>query len=161
MATPAVPKEDAILDRIVTVLEAITAGATYWYKPGRVQKRYVHWREYTGAFPIYMVTLGSGGERVDNSYANIDETFHISIQGYVKDNEDTSGKILRCWQDIRVALTAEMANGAAGSLPVLGAFQLRIRNFPETDNGYLIIENGLGFFEIDAEVHINDTVGFI
>jgi hypothetical protein len=160
MPTPAIPKEDAILDRIVAVLAAIAAGTTYWFTP-HVSKRYVHWKEYTGEFPLYMVSLGSGGVREFNSYHNIDETFPVAIKGYVKDNVDTAEKILKSFQDIRVALTAEMESGAAGALPALGVIQCRVKDFPDTDDGYLAIDGGLGFFDLRLEIQINDTTGYI
>lgn len=162
MSTATEPKENQILDRIVTVLAAIAEGATYWYTPARVQKRYVHWAEYTGEYPLYMVSLGSGGERgLTHSNKRIDVWTPISIKGYVQDNEDTAEKILRCYQDIRVALTAEMENGDAAALPSLGVKQCRIRDFPETDDGYLAHENSRGFFDLRIEIQTTDTLGYI
>jgi hypothetical protein len=160
MPTPALPIEDQVLDRIVTVLEAIVAGSTYWSTP-KVKKRFVHWAEYSGSFPVYMVSLGSGGERTLHSHHRIDETFYLSIKGYVQDNKDTAEQILKCWQDIRVALTAEMENGAAGSLPSLGVIQLRFREFPETDDGYLAVDQGKGFFDARCEIQFSDTLGYL
>lgn len=160
MPSPATPIEDQVLDRIVTVLAAITAGATYWATP-KVVKRFVHWAEYAGSYPLYMVSLGSGGERTLHSHHRIDETFYVSIKGYVQDNTDSAEKILKAWQDIRVALTTEMENGAAGSLPVLGVIQLRFREFPETDDGYLAVDQGKGFFDARCEIQFSDTLGYL
>ena len=159
--TPPIPRELAIRNRIVTVLSAIAAGETYWTTPARVMTRYVHWREYQGAYPLYMVTLGSGGQREYNSYHSVDETFEITIKGYVKDNADTSARILECWQDIRVALAAEMGSPDAAALPSLGVIQLLIKEPPDTDDGYLAIENGHGFFDVRVEIQFSDTLGYV
>jgi len=161
MGSPTIPTELAIRDRIVTVLSSITAGADYWYTPAKVMKRFVHWREYQGAFPVYMVTVGSGGTREFNSRNNVDETFYLSIKGFVKDDTDTTGRILRCWQDIRVALAREMESPLPAALPSLGAFLLSIPEPPETDDGYMAIEGGLGFFDVRVEIHYNDTLGYV
>ncbi len=161
MGSPTIPTELAIRDRIVTVLSSITAGADYWYTPAKVFGRFVHWREYQGAFPLYMVTIGSGGTREFNSRNNVDETFYLSIKGYIKDNTDTTARILRCWQDIRVALAREMESPLPAALPSLGAFLLSIPEPPETDDGYMAIEGGLGFFDVRVEIHYNDTLGYV
>ena len=159
--TPPVPRELAIRNRIVTVLSAIAAGATYWTTPARVMTRWVHWREYQGDYPLFMVALGSGGQRDFNSCDNIDETFAISIKGFVRDNEDTSARILECWQDIRVALAVEMGSSNPDALPALGVIQLSIKEPPDTDDGYLAMENGLGFFDVRVDIQFNDTLGYV
>jgi hypothetical protein len=158
--TPSIDaKELTVIDRIVAVLGAIAAGATYWYTPAAVVKRFQHWQEVTAGFPIYMVSLGSGGVRELYSHKTFYETFFVSIKGYVQDNADTATKILRCWQDIRLALTTDMESAASGALASL-CTQVRCREFPETDDGYLSLE-GFGFFDIRVEVQITDTTGYI
>jgi len=160
MPTPSVDSiEKRVIDRIATVLAAITAGATYWYTPAQVAKRFMHWQEVVGGFPVYMISLGSGGTRELYSQKTFYETFFVSIKGYVQDDTDTMTKVARCWQDIRLALTTDMESATAGALASL-CHQVRCKEFPETDDGYLSLE-GFGFFDIRVEVQVSDTTGYI
>jgi hypothetical protein len=108
-----------------------------------------------------MVTFGSGGPREPHSHNTIEATVSISIKGIVQDNEDTTAKIAKCWQDIRVALTAEMESGDAAALSSLGVETCRCKDFPDTDDGYLAVENGLGFFDMRVEIRFFDTLGYL
>jgi len=144
MAQPNDPISLKVLNRIVTVLRAITAGANYFYTPYQVSKRFVHWGEADG-FPVYMVFRDSGG-RIETSGTDLyDEDMTITIKGIIQDEEDTVTKMERAIRDVRKAINDDAKSGAAGSLGVL-AVETRIEEAPETDNGYLSLE-GYGYFD--------------
>jgi hypothetical protein len=144
-----------VIDRIVAVLEAITAGASYWYTPGQVEKRFVHWTEAKD-FPCYSVSDASGGtmELAGIPY-NYDETFFVSIKGIVQDTEDTVTKLNRALRDVRAAIQADNISTAAGSLGLL-AVDCRFEAPPDTDDGYLSLE-GFGFFDQRLKITVSGT----
>jgi hypothetical protein len=160
MTTPTVPLRLQIIDRIVDVIKGIVSGATYFYTPGAVEKRFVHWTE-AKSFPTYMVFSGSGGTVELSGAAGDDseytEDFFVSVKGIVKDSVDTVTKLERCIADIRKAIDADSRSGVAGTLGAL-AVQTRIEDAPETDDGYLSLE-GFGFFDQKVRVSIAGVMG--
>jgi len=160
MPVPATPLRLQVINRIVAVLQGISTGATYFYTPGAVVKRFVHWAEAVD-FPTYMVFTGSGG-KVELSGAAGDESeytedFYVSVKGIVKDSVDTVTRLENSIADIRKAIDADSRSGAAGSLGVL-AVEVRIEDSPETDDGYLSLE-GMGFFDQKIRVSIAGVMG--
>jgi hypothetical protein len=157
---PAVPLRLQVIDRIVAVLQAITTGATYFYTPGAVVKRFVHWTECK-AFPTYMVFTGSGGTVELSGAAGDDseytEDFFVSVKGIVKDSVDTVTRLENAIADIRKAIDADSRSGAAGTLGAL-AVETRIETSPETDDGYLSLE-GMGFFDQKIRISIAGVIG--
>jgi len=160
MTTPAVPLRLQIINRIVDVLQGITTGATYFYTPGDVAKRFIHWSE-AKSFPTYMVFSAPGGTVELSGAAGDDseytEDFFVSVKGIVKDSTDTVTKLERCIADVRKAIDADSRSGAAGTLGVL-AVQTRIEDSPETDDGYLSLE-GFGFFDQKVRISIAGVMG--
>jgi hypothetical protein len=160
MTTPAEPLRLQIINRIVTVLENIVAGDTYFYTSGAVVKRFIHWTECK-AFPTYMVFAAPGGTVELSGAAGDDseytEDFFVSVKGIVKDNVDTVTRLENCIADVRKAIDADSRSGAAGTLGVL-AEQTRIEDSPETDDGYLSLE-GFGFFDQKIRVSIAGVMG--
>jgi len=157
---PAIPLRLQVINRIVAVLQGISTGATYFYTPGAVIKRFVHWAE-AKSFPTYMVFTGSGGT-IELSGAAGDaseytEDFFVSIKGWVKDSVDTVTRLENCIADIRKAIDADSRSGAAGSLGAL-AVETRIEESPETDDGYLSLE-GMGFFDQKVRISIAGVMG--
>lgn len=160
MATPTTPLRLQVINRIVAVLQAIAAGATYFYTAGAVTKRLMHLDECK-AFPTYMVFTAPGGT-VELSGAAGDESeytedFFVSVKGIVKDSVDTVTRLENGIADIRKAIDADSRSGAAGSLGVL-AVETRIETAPETDDGYLSLE-GFGFFDQKIRVSIAGVMG--
>jgi len=159
---PAVPLRLQVINRIGAVLQAIVAGADYWYTPdpGAVVKRFVLWTEAVH-FPTYMVFTGSGGKVELSGAAGDDseytEDFYVSVKGIVKDSMDTVTRLEKCIADIRKAIDADSRSGAAGSLGAL-AVEVRIEESPETDDGYLSLE-GFGFFDQKVRVSIAGVMG--
>ena len=159
---PAIPLRLQVINRIVAVLQAIVAGADYWYTPdpGAVVKRFVLWTEAVH-FPTYMVFTGSGGKIELSGAAGDDseytEDFYVSVKGIVKDSVDTITRLENCIADIRKAIDADSRSGAAGSLGAL-AVEVRIEESPETDDGYLSLE-GFGFFDQKVRVSIAGVMG--
>jgi len=157
---PTAPLRLQVIDRIVAVLQGISTGATYFYTPGTVAKRFIHWAECK-SFPTYMVFTGSGG-KVELSGAAGDESeytedFYVSVKGIVKDSVDTVTRLENSIADIRKAIDADSRSGAAGSLGAL-AVEVRIEDSPETDDGYLSLE-GFGFFDQKVRVSIAGVMG--
>lgn len=157
MPSPTDPKRLQVIDRIVTVLTAITAGANYFYTPYAVQKRFVHWAEAAG-FPLYMVFSATGGKvELGGAPDLYDEDFLVSIKGYVQDSTDTVSKMERAIRDIRKAINDDSKSGAAGSLGAM-CVEVAIEEPPETDNGYLSLE-GFGFFDQRIRIKIAGDFG--
>jgi hypothetical protein len=157
---PAIPLRLQAINRIVAVLQAITAGATYFYTPGTVAKRLIHLDECK-AFPTYMVFTASGGKVELTGAAGDDseytEDFYVSVKGIVKDSVDTVTRLENSIADVRKAIDADSRSAAAGSLGVL-AVETRIEESPETDDGYLSLE-GFGFFDQKIRVSIAGVMG--
>ena len=158
MPSPTNPIRLQVIDRVVTVLGAITAGADYFFTPGRVYKRWVHLDEIN-AFPCYMVTASDKGGPIDTSGAPhvYEETFYISIKGVIKDSNDTVTKCEQALRDIRYAINTDSKSGVAGSLGAL-TDSIKCTEGPDMDDGYLSLE-GYGFFDQRVEVKIHGDFG--
>jgi hypothetical protein len=152
MSTPNDPLRLDVIDRVVEVLEGITSGASYFYTPAAVSKRFIHWAEVKGT-PVYMVSADSGGTISYAAPDLISEEFYINVKGIVQDKEDVVAALERALRDVRVAILADTEPTAgSGSLGELGALVF-FDEPPTTDNGYLSAE-GLGFFEQRIRIHI-------
>ena len=160
MTTLAVPLRLQVIDRIVAVLKGIVAGAVYFYTPGGVEKRFVHWTEAKN-FPTYMVFTGSGGTVGLSGAAGGDseytEDFFVSVKGIVKDSEDTVTRLERCIADVRKAIDLDSQSGEPGTLGAI-AVQTTFEDSPDTDDGYLSLE-GFGFFDQRVRVSIAGNMG--
>ena len=159
MAPGTNPLTQQIIERIITVLEAITTGDDFFYTPAAVAKRFVHWREasFTADKPYYMVFRDSGGVINyigENLYC---EDYFINIKGYIKDNNDTVTRLERAIRDIKKAINDDSASETAGTLGALAA-AVTIEEPPETDNGYLSLE-GIGFFDQRIRIRIDGDFG--
>ncbi len=159
MAPGTNPLTQQIIERIVTVLAAITTGDDFFYTPAAVAKRFVHWREasFSADKPYYMVFRDSGGvitQIGENLYC---EDYFINIKGYVKDNNDTVTRLERAIRDIKKAINDDSASEVAGTLGALAA-AVTIEEPPETDNGYLSLE-GIGFFDQRIRIRIDGDFG--
>lgn len=145
--SPTDPLSLQIIERIITVLEAIVAGVDFNYTPYSVAKKFVHWEEASvkANRPLYMVFRDSGGSIVFAGTDLYDETWYVSIKGYVKHNSDTVTPLERAIQDIQKAINNDSKSGAAGSLGALGV-QTIFEEPANTDNGYLSSQ-GFGFFD--------------
>lgn len=156
---PTNPLTQQIIDRIIAVLAAITAGDNFFYTPAAVAKRFVLWREasFTPSKPYYMVFRDSGGVVNyigENLYC---EDWNITVKGYVQDNSDTVTKLERAIRDIRKAINDDSKSEAAGTLGALGA-AVTIEEPPETDNGYFSLE-GIGFFDQRIRIRTDGDFG--
>jgi len=156
---PTDPKTQQVIERIVTVLAAITAGANYFYTPIDVIKRYVHWREAKLAptRPLYMVFRDSGGTITYIGENNYCADYFINVKGYVQDASDTVTKLERAIRDICKAINDDSKGESAGTLGALAA-AVTIEEPPETDNGYLSLE-GFGFFDQRIRIRIDGEFG--
>jgi len=157
--SPTNPLTQQIIERVITVLEDMTAGDDFFYTAFAVIKRYVHWREakFTASKPLYMVFRDSGGvitQIGENLYC---ADYFINVKGYVQDPSDTVTKLERAIRDIRKAINDDSKSESAGSLGDLGA-AVTIEEPPETDNGYLSLE-GFGFFDQRIRIRIDGDFG--
>lgn len=159
MAPATDPLTQQAIERIVTVLAAITTGASYFYTPAAVIKRFVHWREasFGPDNPLYMVFRDSGGGIGYIGHELYCEDWNINVKGYVQDNNDTVTKLERAIRDIRKAINDDSKSEAAGSLGALAA-AVTIEEPPETDNGYLSLE-GFGFFDQRIRIRTDGDFG--
>ena len=159
MTWPNDPRRLVIVDRIVEALSLIRSGDDYFYTPHKVQKRFVHWAEVKG-FPLYMVHTATGGHLDLSGHNLFEETFYISVKGYISDKQDTVTKLERAIRDVRYCIDQDskdrLTSGALGTLGWI--FQIRIDDPPETDNGYLSLE-GIGFFDQRIRAHISGNFG--
>lgn len=156
MPTPADPKRLQVINRVVTVLQAITAGADYFYTPAQVIKRYLDPGEVK-SFPTYAAFSDSGGVIENRGQDLYDEDFYINVKGYVADQEDTVTRLECALRDVKRAINEDSKSGAAGTLGVL-AVETRIEEPPETDNGYYSLM-GIGFFELRIRVRVAGDYG--
>ena len=150
--TPTDPMSLKIIDRIVTILQAIIAGDSYFFTPYDVAKKFVHWEEakVKANRPQYMIFRDSGG-RTEFAGTNLyDEHWFINVKGYVKHNSDTVTPLEKAIRDIQKAINDDSKSDAAGSLGQLG-IQVIFEEPPSTDNGYLSSQ-GFGFFEQRVKV---------
>lgn len=160
MPTPSAdPIRLQIIDRFVTVLSAITAGASYWYTPGKVSKGFLLVPDIP-AFPCYMVMAGEkGGQIVPEGMPDEHtETFTVSVKGVVQCNSSAEAMttIERALRDVRKAINDDSVSGSAGTLGVL-AESVWIVEGPDMDDGYLI--QNYGFFDQRFQVKIIGLFG--
>jgi hypothetical protein len=128
-----------VIERVVTVLKAITAGASYFYTPAHVSKGFV--AEPQG-YPVYQVLSESGGEIELYSDQQNAESFYIAIVGKVQDASDVVTKIENALRDVRKAINEDFKPGmGAGSLINL-ASDMRIEAPPDIEYEF----EGVGFF---------------
>ena len=148
------PLRQQVIDRIATKLGTITAGADYWYTPGQVTKKFVHWAEaqlLSADHPVYSVCNDSGGDLhlsgAQGVNSEFDEVFYLNVKGIIAAVEDTSTVLARALRDVRKAIDDDWVTQTTGALGTLdGVQRVEIVDGAETDNGYLSVENK-GFFE--------------
>jgi len=158
MPPSANPLRLQVIDRIVTVLSAITTGSDYFFTPGQVAKRFMHSDEVQ-AYPCYMVMAGDKGGAITSQGLpyHHDEIFTVSIKGVISDDADTVTKCEQALRDIRKAIHADSISGAAGSLGVI-AVSVWIVEGPDMDDGFLSLQ-GFGYFDQKVQVTINGEFG--
>lgn len=150
MTTPAKPLRLQVIDRIITVLGAMTEGTEFWETPGMVTRRYIGPGEAV-AYPVYAVFPGDG-QAPEQDSGEYRETFEVIIGGMVKSTVDIVTEMEHALADIRRAVDKDARDlttaGSLGNLTVyvtLGACS--------TDKGENI-SLGLGFLEQRIQVQI-------
>ncbi len=148
MTTPAAnPLRLQVIDRIAAVLQAITAGANYWFAPGMtVQKKLLAIEDCSG-YPAYMVFPIPGGPIEESGYERFDEDIAVLIKGYIKDEAAPVTMLEKCLRDVRRAINEDRKSGVAGSLGVI-ASRLTFEESPEVE----FTIDGFGCF--DQVVHV-------
>ena len=159
MPTPsATPKRLQCVNRVETVLKAITAGATYWYTP-RVYKRFYSPQEL-GDPVVYMVYTTTGGNieqaGMSGTATVYDEDFYITVHGCVRSTTDTTTMVEKAIHDVRTAIDADsIAKSTSGALGYICA-ECRMDEPPEVDNACLETM-GIGLFDLKIRCKINGT----
>jgi hypothetical protein len=154
MPTPsALPLRLQIINRVVTALQAITAGANYWFTPTQVVKHYVPIEEIQGAI-TYMVYAGTGEgqvtlEGVSGPSSFFWEDVFVTIHGTVRADKDTAEIVAKCIRDVRKAIDADAIDkttaGALGQLTVT----CTMFKAPTTDNGWF---SKMSFAEFEIQL---------
>lgn len=160
MPTPsAEPIRLQVINRIIVVLKAITAGSDYWYTPGRVEMRFLQESEITSDV-CYAVTVDDKGGPIETAGAphEYDETFYVTVRGVVACTEDdyiTRRERALC--DVRKAINEDTKNGTAGSLMCIADIVVPADG-PEMDDG-TAAASGFAFFNQQFSVHIHGDFG--
>jgi hypothetical protein len=145
------------LERVRTVLQAITTGATYWKQPYEVLNKAIL-LEQMKAFPTYMVfTAPSDRTELAGAPDNYNEVFQVTVCGIVEDKSDPPAALEKALQDVRKAINTDSKLQTAGAL---GNITLSTTMYGQvkTDEGLLSSE-GFAYFEQPVDVLINGDFG--
>jgi hypothetical protein len=114
------PERLNVINRCVTVLGAITAGATYFFSPYKVIKFHVVREQENVPLnkPLYMV-LSDMGEITFAGTQIYDEMMTVSVLGMIEHSTDLVGAIEKAREDVINALAADANSVAAGTLGAL------------------------------------------
>lgn len=110
------PIREQLIDAVVTRLEAITDGTTYWTKPGGVGR---DWKHYTDvqSFPFYGVIDGDE-EPIEETNNEVTESFSVIIVAWIKNDADRRQALNRSVADIRRAIYADETWGGLADYTV-------------------------------------------
>jgi hypothetical protein len=106
------PRDEQIAQAIVQRLRSLTAGTTYWYTPGEVER---DWRMYDEVrrWPWYGVLDGEL-VRAQGTYRDVSVTASYTIAVWVRAEKDRRTVLARCCADIiRAVYTDETWGGLA------------------------------------------------
>jgi hypothetical protein len=156
MTTPAaLPLRLQVLNRFVVVLKAIVAGANFWLTPYDVQNKFYMFNEVQG-YP-FLMTFTENGQMPEYAGEQLyDETFIISVCGYVQDSTNAEAVKEKCLRDVRKAINDDSKLGTAGSLSMI-TVQVKPGK-TETDNGIYSLADA-AFFSQEFEVTISGDYG--
>jgi hypothetical protein len=153
MAAPTTPIRLAVIDRVVTVLKAISAGTTYFYTPYEVVKRAKNNTE-CGGFPTYMVFIASTSEPEQHLDSEYVVTMNLTVGGWVDlELGEPQSKLCKCIRDVELAIATDAKSTVAGSLGALCSNGLVDIGAVETDNGGFSLQ-GFAAFEQTVKVQI-------
>lgn len=162
---PTDPKRLQVLDRMIAVLKAVTAGANFFFTPAEVVKGSILLGVEAKAYPTYMVHAGTGGEDIDHFVdQQYQEIFYPEVEGIVFDVNDIVTMIEKCVRDVRKAIDDDAASGAVGSL---GQISLtKIKGPPDIELGAMAnqatsVVGGFGWFSQKFQVNIEGYPGGI
>jgi len=149
---PAKSKKLLALERVVAVLQAITAGDDYWYTPAGVRMRAIAFEKEVGD-PWYAVFVESAPRMQLDGPSNLwTEDMIVTVSGFVRDNVDTVSKMLKCIQDIRRAIETDATSGLPGSLSQIAEETIPDEGY-ETDDG-LFSAQGFGLFDQKVRIRV-------
>jgi hypothetical protein len=153
MAVPTTPIRLQVIDRVVTVLKAITAGTSYFYTPYEVVKRAKNNTE-CGGFPTYMVFIASTSEPEQHLDSEYVVTMTLTVGGWVDlELGEPQSKLCKCIRDVEKAIDTDAKSTAAGSLGALCSNGLVDIGAVETDNGGYSLQ-GFAAFEQSIKVQL-------
>jgi len=149
MAPSSSPLRLQVRDRVIVVLQAITAGSTYWTTPSLVSKSFIEWAEEPGNVKYVVYTdVGPGGWDL-TGHKMYDEIFHVIVGGAVYDSSDPVSVMEKCIEDVRLSIVKDATAGGAGSLLAMsstGVVQVRPDGPPVID-AQLAVEGKMFFFQ--------------
>ena len=151
---PTAPIRVTVINRILTVLGAISAGDTYFYTPHKTveDSEGVDFALAKNG-PLYILFLGEGESAIDVvGRETYDETFYPIIRGVVHARSGIITKMLKSNKDVRKAIDTDSKSGAAGSLGAL-CVQVRIDESPE----WFYFEDSMEFAGFDQRIRVQIT----
>ncbi len=156
MPSPADCLRLTVRDRVITVLQAITAGSTYNITPAEVLSVWVELEQTKG--DTYCVFPNEDGQ-IEESGANdeYEGDFFLVVMGRVFDNVDPGRKLFQATADIMLAINTDSKSGASGSLGVL-VDRTFFPEFPDTDSGYMST-HGFAEFALRVGFRIHGDYG--
>jgi flagellin-specific chaperone FliS len=157
MSQPTLPKRLQVIERIITVLKAISAGSDYFYSAYEVNRQFKHWDEINGS-PTYSVHSDSGGEIAANINHFYDETFYVVVKGVIDNMDDPVGTLEKSIRDVQKAINTDSYNRADSNSLSFIATHVKFADPPETDNGNLSII-GKAYFEQRIQITISGNFG--
>lgn len=159
MPTPSTtPIRLQVVNRIVTVLDTIEAGATCWYTP-RIYKRFKLPEQLDDPVTLMVyTTTGGATEQFGMSGSDTDyaEDFYVTVHGCVRDSFDTTTMVEKVIHDVRTAIDADsIAKATAGTLGYL-CVECRMEEPPEIENS-CYEEMGIGLFDLKIRCKVVGT----
>lgn len=151
--SPADPLRLQVLNRIKTVLKAITAGDNYFFTPYDVilGKRK---EEEINRYPFYMIVPQAGSLEFAGQHL-YNEKMTIFVYGFTEDNNDVVAVNEKALRDIRKAVGDDAKGQAAGTLGAL-TVQTKMDESPITDYD---INHTKGYFRLTVEAWIEGGFG--
>jgi hypothetical protein len=152
---PSEPIRQQLIAKIVTRLQGIAAGGTYWYTPCEVAQ---DWRSFTEIpklaqdRPFYGVIEGDENNEYNTFGPTISTKLIVIIVGWITDQKDRRRALNRAIGDVQKAIfsDAEWTGSAFNTRPV------RVSN----DEAALVAKP-FGYFELEMEIeyiHAEGTV---
>jgi hypothetical protein len=141
---PAEPMPQRLVEAVLARLQAIEAGAVYWYKPDEVLTDSIQFTDMKGS--LAYAVLGGPEAPASEDNGDVHEGLLMTIKGWVK-ADDQLGRLTvlrRCIGDLRVAIATDESWGGLAIWTAAPAVQV-------TDPSEL--EKPFAHFELTFTIH--------